>query len=239
MRTPILQLCCDVADEVGLSRPDTLFAPYNEGDTSDAKLRRALTKTSRFLHRYWHWPAVTAEASFVAGPNGPQQNVLPADFERIVKNTMVNQFGQPVALVTRPPVLTQGQLAPLAPVALLRGGSLSFWSAQTATTVQFSYVRDVIAEGVITQATDTSPAVIGWKPAFSADDDRCFLDDEVMHLGMVWTLLHRDGNQTNEDYLAFVGALHERMNHEAGDEVVDLGATYTEYDPTMNIPRVL
>jgi hypothetical protein len=236
-RTPILQLCWDVADEVGLSRPDTLFAPYNEGDTSDAKLRRALTKASRFVHRYWQWPVVTAEASFVAGPNGLQAGALPTDFDRMVKNSMVDQFGRPVTLALRPPVLIQGQTTSLAPVAVIRGATLAFWSPSTNSTVQFSYVRDVIAEGLITPATATKPEVIGLKPAFSADTDVCILDDEIMHLAIVWTLLHRDGNQTNEDYAAFVGALHERMNHESDDIVVDLGAGPNAHDPLASYPR--
>jgi hypothetical protein len=40
---------------------------------------------------------------------------------------------------------------------------------------------------------------------------------------MIWNMQHRDGNTTNEDYQAFVGRLHEVINHDAPSGLLNMG----------------
>jgi hypothetical protein len=217
----ILQLACDVADEVGLTRPISLFGPADEGDTSDVKLRRALLKTSRFIHRYWNWPVVTNEHSFTSGANGVQTGALPADFDRIVKGSMINlNQRSPISITTAPPVLFPDSSVPLRATAVVRGKQLLLYSQfPSSATIQYSYVRDWIAEHV----PEAGPSTFG--PSFTTDSDRSLFDDEVMHVGMVWALQDMDGHGKQSQYEAFRDAIHERMTHESPDGVVDFGAS--------------
>jgi hypothetical protein len=229
-RTPILQLCNDVAAEIGLSRVRTLFAPYNEGDTSDAKLRRALTQTSRFVHKYWNWPVCYGSKQFKVTASGPQPGVLPMDFDRLVKGRFVDLTQRlQVVVVDRAPLPIPGLSTPLRPVALVKGGVLEVYGPSTSGgSFQFDYIRDVVAQKKLDDARGPEYAA-----AFMRDDDTSVFDDELMHLGMKWALLHRDGNHTNEDYQAFVMALGEAQTHQTGDGDLNLGARAISDDGLM------
>jgi hypothetical protein len=228
----VLQIAQDVADELGLVRPASLFAAYNEGDTTDLKLRRALIKAGRFIHRYWNWPDTTGEVNFTSGTNGVQIGALPADFARLVKGSMYGL--SPLVRIQqaeKPPVVAAGSTMQRQPVAVIRAGQLELYSSSVIGPITFQYVKNR------TTVDLTNPASPIYKPDPTSDADFSLWDDEVLHLGMVWAVLHREGHTNNEDYQAFVGALHERMTSESTGEPLDFGQS--EIDDTPRYPTTV
>lgn len=82
-RSPILQICQDVADELSLSRPATLFPEAGtEADTDARKLLRALTKTVKYIAANYDWQVLRGEKNFVTVAQEWQPNTIPDDFLR-------------------------------------------------------------------------------------------------------------------------------------------------------------
>jgi hypothetical protein len=254
--TTVLELAWQVCDDVGMgmTRPTTLFGVYNEGDTNDLKLKRAITKCARFLRDYWDWPVITAEWEFVTVDGKPQPLAIPPDFKKLIKDSMVDTVHRRrVQVVDRLPVMPLETFG-IAPLVTIRGKSLELWSRNPPEArIVYSYVRDAICR--------SSPAIVmlpgdgatcsicagehgpadALKPNFTCDRDELLWDDELMHLGTVWALSGRDGSASQEDYQAFLGRLQEMTNHEAGDGVLNMGGeNYSDpaaWDDTNNLPR--
>lgn len=222
----ILAVATEVAIDLGYQAPTTLFGSYDEGDTTDRKLRRALTKTARFLASYWDWPQIRGEHTFTSQANGAQTGAYPADFSRIVKGTMFDRSNNCRVLG---PVTSEDWQRRLAssitvgpPIFIERGSSLLLRTHYaTGATIAYEYVSTKL--GVNASATAIS--------AFGADTDVAAWDDELMHLGMVWSILHRDGATSNEDYAAFKNLLDERVNEKASGDVLDMSGGPVLIDP--------
>ena len=236
MTSTILLLAQGVCDELGLQPPSTLFGPLNAGDLTDRKIRRALTKTSRFLHSYWTWPALTAEHDFettassgATGPLTAEAGALPADFGRLVPASMRDMTNKcPVLGPVAVQLLRLPDLVRLGPAFSIRGTELYLRSPHPAgATIEFSYVRSGIARA----------ANASLKADFTADSDTCLWSDELMHLGVVWALQSRDGVAYNGDYQAFLSRLHEEMAEAAPADVLRMGPVADPADdPLLNMP---
>lgn len=89
----ILQLCQDAADESGVNfdRPTTLFAADNNGDSSDRKLLRALTRVVKDLAGTYDWQVLLRERVFTAALAEEQNGAIPGDFLRFVPETFWNR----------------------------------------------------------------------------------------------------------------------------------------------------
>jgi hypothetical protein len=227
--TDILHIAADVADDLSLERPVSLFAAYDAGDLTDRRLRRALTKTCRFLLRYRHWQVCRAEHAFVAVANGDQPGALPVDFDRLVPGSAYDlRACQPVCLVDRIPPLPARTLWD-GPRLLIRPPVLTYVSPHAVgATIAFEYVRNAIG----TSATGVRLT------EFAADTDVALWDAELIHLGMIWSMSNRMMEAKGEDYDAFKGRLDELASDDAGYTDLTFGASSASGDivATINLP---
>lgn len=209
----VLDLAREVADDLNYQVPSTLFSGIG-GTDDERKLRRAVKKTARFLHQYHDWPDLRQTLTFTAGANGLQASALPADFGRIIKGSFWNVTKRepvpgPVLLheYTR-----RGDESRVA--IMIKQGGLYYTSPHAAgDSIRGHY----ITRNYVTPATGSA------KSEITADTDTLPWDDELMHLGIVWALLQRDGDTTSDDYTAFISRLHETINDGADGTVLDMG----------------
>jgi hypothetical protein len=66
------------------------------------------------------------------------------------------------------------------------------------------------------------------KPEFTSDRDEPLWDDELMIRGIVWMMLHRDGDQYGEDFRAFERMIYDRVKGNDGMSAWRMGARHGE-----------
>ncbi len=239
LQASILEIAQDVANEANLGIHFTsLFAGYNEGDTTDKNLLRAATKTARFLLSYWAWPELTSEHQWttVAGQLQPASITLPPDFYRLVPRTLYDVTNKrPIREVNANEWARRYEPRFQTPCAVFRMKGVELETPyQPGAIIRYSYIgNNICKSGAPITPSGTTPAnpcdpvnTIApgtLKPKFTNDDDIPLWDAELFHLGMLWTVMHRNGATNNEDYQAFIGRLHEVMNHEAADTTLNMG----------------
>ena len=216
--TTILALAQNVAKDLGYQAPTTLFAAYDEGDTTDYKLVRALHRVSEYISKYWDWPELIAEHTFTSGANGAQTGAIPSDFRRVVKGTVFDRTNHcrimgpltPEAWAKREAAVVQvGR-----PSFRIRGASFLYNSSfSTGATIAYEYVTTKIG------ATSGGSAVA----TFTANTDVSVWPDELMHLGMCWAIQTRDLVESGPDFEAFKGRLHEEMTARSNGDPLDMG----------------
>lgn len=167
MPSSILQLAQDVADapEVNCTRPSSLFAASDFGDTTDRKLLRALTRTARFLASTYDWQAVRREKSFLSIAAEAQAGAIPADFLRFVPGTFWDrsqrwEWDGPLS-----PAEWQGSKALVTvsvfPTFVQMGDAILFYPVPPAGAVEaFEYITNNIAKSNEAGATVTFTGTI-------------------------------------------------------------------------------
>lgn len=230
----ILAIAQDVADDIGLQRPASLFAAYDEGDTTDRRMLRGLRKLHRFLRDYWDWPDLRAERTFTSVSGATQTGAWPSpnDVRRIIKGTVYDRSNH--AHIDGPLTATEWQRREASVVAVdkprftLRGGLFLLKTEYAAgATIAYEYIRDRIGR--------TSSADSTLIADFTADTNISVWDDELVTLGLTWVMLHRDGQTNNVDYAAFEMALRERTTAEGAGDVL-LMSSYVDEDTLVNVP---
>lgn len=225
-RSPILTLAKDVASDLGMVRPSSLFSGYNEGDTNDYKLLRALRRACNHLQLVNDWQDLTETVEFTTTANGVQAGVRPADFSRVVEGSiydLTNSRGGVFVKTFAP--LPVGRQPERIELAVTRTQLLLRSPHAVGATLQFKYIRDCIGENAAGDLIS----------AFTADTDKALWSDELLHLGMVWAIGARDGMPSGPDYDAFLARLMSETSAEA-----DGGAlTFGTLDPedALELPR--
>ena len=225
----IISLANDVAGEIGYTRGiASLFATYDEGDEVPFRIKRGLQRVTQFLATYYDWPVIRGEHTFTSQANGIQTGALPSSFRRIIKGTVYDRSNQCRVLGPVPAQEWQRRLSMSMlvgpPIFMIRGTDfLLRTNYATGATIAYEY----IGKHVGTNASNTKIE------AFSADSDQPLWDDELMRLGLIWTLLHRDGAQTNTDYEMFVQALHERIGETGSGDALDMSGMPDTIDPRI------
>jgi hypothetical protein len=245
----LISIAHDLCRDLRLQKPATLFGSYGEGDTTADDLLRAATKTARFLLSYHTWEHLHGSHSWVVTADvvQPATLVLPPDFHRVVPRTIwddarrcflkeasINAWSRHNASFT---TLRNA-------ISLTRAGARLSCS-KPGSTIRYDYIRKAVckttgrvavaAQPVTPENPCPTPAVEAiapdiLKPDFTADDDIPLWDSELFTLGMIWNLQHRNGNTTNEDYQAFLGRLHEMINHDAPSGVLNMAPSVDSDD---------
>jgi hypothetical protein len=197
MGSPLLTLAHDVCDDPGvnLQRPMSLFGAYDEGDTTDRRLVRALTKTCQYLAGRYEWQAIKREFTFSTAAAEIQPVGLPTDFLRPVQNTM-----WVAGLRVEGPVndedwaaIRAGRLPQVMPAFRIYGDQMHLWpQPSVGQSVTYQYVSTAIGT-----SASNAPVI-----RFSADTDKALWDDELMTLGMVYQIrksLRKDYAQDEKD----------------------------------------
>jgi len=164
-RASLLQIAHDVADspEVNCARPSTLFSDDPDGDVTDRKLLRAITRTVKFLAATYDWQVLRREKSFLSLAQEEQTGAIPADFLRFVPATFWDrsrrwQWDGPLT-----PAEWQARKAyytvSVVPAFTQRGDSVLLFPVPTADLSEgYEYITSAIGWG---NDTGASPSFTG------------------------------------------------------------------------------
>lgn len=248
----ILQVCQDAADDLTLARPATLFPAQtegDEGDTSNRKLLRALTKTCEYLQSNFDWQASKAEYVYKTMPGEQQTNMLPPDFDRwrrqgyMYNRTRRWKLRGPDGTADWQNAKMYGGAAPLGQWRQI-GDVVHIYPAPSAGEVLvFDYIRDALGTSsrAITGpwqsiddntarlspswvSIDQAPQVpaIQYLNRFSADTDKTLWPDKLVTLGIVYFYRENEGFDYAKDEAKFQRMYHDVLAEDGGRQVFDM-----------------
>ena len=174
----ILQMVKDACDELTLTRPSVVLAST---DPQTLQLLRLAQNEGRSLSKRHDWQNITSEHTFSTVTEAAQTSSIPADFSRLIPETMFNRtlarrIWGPVDpqewQETQATVTTQ-----VDPSFRIRGGSILITPTPTAS-------QSVYYEYISTKWCQSSGGTA--QTAWTADADTGKLDEYLMTLGIVW-----------------------------------------------------
>jgi hypothetical protein len=213
----ILAIACDVADDLSIQRPSTLFPTYNEGDSTDRKLFRALAKTCQFIAASYDWSVLQNRHAWAATA-AEVQPALPSDWLRMVMDTAWDEtLRRPLCGPLSPQEWAEAKssaIGRIEPAFVLVGTELRMVPAPPAGRLfAVGYVSNAIG-------TDASGARIA---RFGADNDRPLWDDELVTLGTVYHWRKAERYDYAQDEVDFRVMMQDRIKRDGGGRVVRMG----------------
>ena len=225
MGSTILQICQDAAvgPALNLRRPQTLFSETDEGDTSSAKLLRALTKTVRFLAQKHDWQILRKEYTFSSAGTENEPNGFPSDFLRFIPQTWFNRTRHWKLPDPLSPEEWQARKAVLAvaviPEIIIAGGVMKFApQPPTGDTIAYWYIKNAIGTRLAV-SPETSRQDI---TRFQADTDTTFWDDELLILGIEMNYRAGEGLDYAQQKMDFEDCLAGYFTQDGGRKVIDM-----------------
>lgn len=222
----VLELLIDAADELSVQHEwSSAFGAYNEGDTSDRKLLRALSRTCREISRRLEWQIATAEQTFVTVAGETQAASLwkPADFQRFVKGSpsKPHMWDRTSNLPVIGPLSSDewqqfkaGWAYSSYPAFYERGDAILLQTAPgVGHTIAFEYITNAIGENASNERLSQ----------FTADTDVPLWDDELLILGTIYNYRKMQRYEYASDQMAFEQALVDHYKSDGGTKVFNMG----------------
>lgn len=214
----ILSLAKDIADDLSLQRPNALFATYDEGDTSDRKIVRALTKTAKYLAAAYDWQVLRAEKTHTVIDGEAQTGAIPSDMLRIIQDTMwLRGIRRKVEGPFTPQEwaeIKSGLVRPVFVASMIRANVLYLTPTNwTGNTLAFEYITTAIG----TNAGGTRIA------AYGADTDVPLWDDELMTLGAIMQFRKAERMDYAQDQKDFEQCMADRIKMDGNRRVLKMG----------------
>ena len=219
-RRTVVELARDAADELSFARDiDSLFSEYNEGDTSDKRLRRALTKTVEYLADTYDWQELHRERLFRwpgnAGCLSPGWK--PCDFRRFVINTATDRSrGLPLIGPVTPAEWQEYRLRQAtAGNGMFRIASDAMFIAPKrprGALIAFEYITDYLFID-----EDGKP-----KPRATADTDKTRWDDELIIQGIVFNYRKMERLDYASDQFDFEKTMADRIKMDGSRRIIDM-----------------
>lgn len=215
----LLQIAHEAADALGLQRPASLFAAYNEGDTTDKRLLRALTQTSRYLRDSFDWRVSQKVHTFTTVATAVQTGKLPSDFHRMVMDTFWdNELRRLVCGPMTPEEWAEAQSSVIGyvdPHWHLIGSDLAMHPVPVAgRSMSFTYIKTTIGK----------TAAAAELAAFTANDNTALWDDELMVLGAVYHFRKAERYDYAQDEIDFRLCMQDRIKRDGGGRKLMMGA---------------
>lgn len=220
-KSTLINLASDIADQLGLQRPSTLFGVYDEGDTSDRKILRAITQTCKHLAADYDWQTLQARHSFTTIAAEAQTSGLPTDFERMVINTAWDEdLNRPLCGPYNAQEWAEVQsslIARIEPAFAILGDVFYLAPEPPAgRTIAYTYIRDSIGKN----AAGTR------KARFTVDTDTTLWDDELITAGAVMFHLKNDKEAFATEHQDFEKIKADRIKRDGGGRVLYMGGGY-------------
>lgn len=213
----IIAIAADAADALALQRPLTLFGVYNEGDTSDRKLLRAITQACRFLAASYDWSVLKARRAWTSTATEAQA-ALPADFLRLIMGTAWDEsLRRPLSGPLSDEEWAGAKssiVGRVEPAFVIHGGEWLMVPAPPAgRSYAFGYIRDAIGK-------DGTGARLS---RFTADNDAPLWDDELVTLGAIYEYRKAERFDYAQDELDFKLMMQDRIKRDGGGRVIRMG----------------
>lgn len=214
----VYELALDAAADLSLQMDATLFEAYSDGDTTSARLIRALHKTCRHLADALDWEIITAEHVFTSSPDEEQYNWRPANFLRFIPDTFWNRSGNiPLVGPLTPGDWQQyktGYIIPSYPAYFIRQKRLYFASPPGGgQTISYEYITNEIGENVEGERI----------ARFTSDNDVPLWDDELLTLGTIYYYRQIARMEHSTDRLNFDICLSNHFKTDGGIKIFDMG----------------
>lgn len=223
----VINLISDAAVELSLQSDwSTAFGGQDEGDTSLAKLRRSLHKTCQQLSML-NWEATRSEHVFTTVDGETQTAWKPADFLRLIAETLRNRSS---GLEMYGPMSADdwqaykaGWSVPAFPSYYIRGGDLLIANSPGAgQSISYEYISNRIG-------TNAADAPIS---RFAADTDVPLWDDELIILGIIANYRQIARMEYASDMQNFQLMMTDRFKADGGVKIYRMGGA--RRDHTVN-----
>lgn len=217
----ISQICDDPA--VGITKPQTLFGAYDEGDTSDRHLLRALTKTCRHIAARQDWQVLRRTHTFTTVNAEIQTSGLPLDLLRTVKGTFY-LAGQPVCGPLNDQEYSAakaGNLSQPGPSFRIEGDQLLIYPAPAAgQSATYRYIRNSI--GTKPGENPGDPRIPIASP--TTDHDTFYWEDELLVLGTIMNWRKGQRLDYATDMAEFELHMSEVFKEDGGSRIISMGS---------------
>jgi hypothetical protein len=219
MKSSILALATRAADRLDLQRPATLFAAYNEGDTSDRKLLDAIHQTCEHLAATYDWQCLQAQTAFDTLAQ-EMQNGLPLDFKRIVMGTVWNStLRRPVPGPLDSREIAEaisGAVGRIEPAFYIQGDAIYMRPAPPVDqSIVFTYIRDAVG--------DMGGVYIGAFSVPEHDAAVALWHDDLVLAGTVLNYLRNAHDSYAQEELTFERIKADHIKRDGGGRRLDMG----------------
>lgn len=212
----LLAIVQDVADRIGLVRPSSVIG------ASDPQVRQLLAmcnQEGRTLARRYAWQAITKEQTFTSIAAEEQTSGIPADFDRMVKDTFYDRtadrplFG-PISAVEWADY--KGGRSSITFFGFrIRGNSIFVApTPQAGSTFAYEYVSKYWCG-----AADSDEAE---QEAWAIDTDITYLDVETMTLGTMWRFQKSRGLDYAETFNEYEALLAQFMGRDGSARTLSM-----------------
>ena len=214
----LLTICQNVADFTGFERPTTVI------DNTDPIARQLLALAKREgtqLMRATAWPILLKEHTFSTS-SGTAAYALPADFDRLVNETVYNRSDNDIFSGPLTPAEYQLQ---------------NYGTASSGTTEKFRLKAASNALKFEIDPTPSSTQTIGFEyvssyysqssggtgqAAWAADTDTGILDESLFELGLTWRFKQAHGLDYAEDYRQYQLELRQAISRQGSSPILSM-----------------
>jgi hypothetical protein len=225
----LLSLCQDAAVQLSLPRPTAIVG---SSDLTALLLLRLAQEEGEALAARYPWEILQTEVTFTTLAAETQTGVVPADFDRVIPDTIWNRTTR--RRVVGP--LSADEWAEskaklrvyVNPTFRIRGGSFLMTPTPPAgETVAFEYV----SKNFCRSSGGTAQA------AWALDTDVGRLSESLMKLGLVWRFRAAKGLPYGEDLALYEKRVLEAMMRDGGGKM-RISASPTMADRVPTSPQV-
>ena len=214
----LLTICQNVADFTGFERPTTVI------DNTEPIARQLLALAKREgtqLMRATAWPILLKEHTFSTS-SGTAAYALPADFDRLVNETVYNRSDNDIFSGPLTPAEYQLQ---------------NYGTASSGTTEKFRLKAASNALKFEIDPTPSSTQTIGFEyvssyysqssggtgqAAWAADTDTGILDESLFELGLTWRFKQAHGLDHAEDYRQYQLELRQAISRQGSSPILSM-----------------
>jgi len=214
----LLTICQNVADFTGFERPTTVI------DNTDPIARQLLALAKREgtqLMRATAWPILLKEHTFSTS-SGTAAYALPADFDRLVNETVYNRSDNDIFSGPLTPAEYQLQ---------------NYGTASSGTTEKFRLKAASNALKFEIDPTPSSTQTIGFEyvssyysqssggtgqAAWAADTDTGILDESLFELGLTWRFKQAHGLSYDQDYREYQLELRQAISRQGSSPIISM-----------------
>lgn len=255
MGSTLVTIANRAADELSIGRDiDSLFGAYNEGDTSDRRLRRALTKTLDYLNTEFTWQFQRREWLFQWDSATEEMDNTPTDVASPVK------YWKPADFLRFAPVEVggdggggiysrSGRGRLVGPLTVTDWQDSRIWGAAYATggfriANNILYITPYIGQGhnlayeYITNHVAVS-ADGSTKESVSADTDTFPWDDETIALGIIAHYRQIERLDYADDMVAFSRRAQNALRMDGHSQVFDMSGSRRSMIDALRSPAAV
>lgn len=202
---------------IGTDLPSVVMA---NSDAQVAILRALATQEGRELAARVAWQRLTKEASFTTVAQEAQTGAIPADFGRLIPETVWNYTERepligPVSAAEWQ-ALQAGLVGPPDLHYRIRGNDfLIIPTPPAGETVKYEYVS--------AYWVDTDGDGDGGADAWASDTDTALLSEELLTLGVVWRWLKRNRSDYAAELAEYTTQVSQAIARDGGRGILGLG----------------